>query len=160
MSPVFWIQKGCCRSVRAEWTLIITLPYTNVIKSNLITLSVPQNDTRCSLLHSGRIQEFRWFQADFNLKWQECQRNHKGSQRSPAKVTSAGISGDLELPPLYKRPFLLCSLFWQMPTSEKVHFWLSSFTASQAWLWWGNHADLLVKPIIIKSMYLTLHASF
>lgn len=164
MCPVFWLQKGCCRSVRAEWTLIITLPYTNMIKSHLIKLSVPQSDTLSFLLHSGRIQEFRWFQADFNQKWQECQRNRERTQCLPAKVTSAGISGDLKLPPLYKSPFLLCSLFWQMPTGEKVDFWLSSFTASQAWLLWGNHADLVVKSIfIIKSVSkldLTLHACF
>lgn len=93
--------------------------------------------------YTSRITESKWFNRDFHLRWQECQRTR---DCSPANATSAGISGDLESLLLRNRPLLLYSLLGEV-ASGKIHRdnsnFLSPFAPSRAWSlkWHGNSPE-------------------
>lgn len=129
---LFFVLKRCCRLTWAEWTLIITLPSTKVIKSHLINLNVTQSDTHCIFLRSGRILEFRWFQGDFNLKWRECQR--RGANVRLLKLPLQVHLGTLNSL-LYIRDHFFFANAWRRKSPFLTFY---SFAAHHAWLWGGR----------------------
>lgn len=153
----FWSNKDATEWCLAECTVSLSylpLTYANVIKSHLITLGVTQlsthwSTTRLASDYTSRIPESKWFNGDFHPRWQECQRAQDWPPCSPVNLTSAGISGDLELPLLCNRPLLLNCLLGEVATGKILRDdsnFLCPFVPSRAWSlkWHGNSPETAV----------------
>lgn len=150
----FFVSERCCGSIWPEWTLIITLPSTKVIKSHLIKLSVTQSDTHCIFLRSGRILEFRWFQGDFNLKWQECQR--RGANVRLLKLLLQVYLGTLNSLLYIRDDFFSAACLGKCPKAKKSISDFLLICSSSCMIMGGEniherHRHFVGKSIIIKS---------